>query len=461
MPKPGRKTKRPGARRGRTSASASGGPPRNARTVACDRLAGDAAHFPDLVPIPLDVDGLDARDAALAVAIHDAAIRRWWTLAAVLSPYLRRPMIEPRMRAALHCGAAQMLLFDRLPAHAVIDETVEWAKHRIRPGAGGMVNAVLRRVSELVGPERSYRSTWTRRRDEIPLPDGRALVLAEPVMPESPDGLFSAALSLPRALLAAWRHAFGEETAERIACHTLAKAPVILNARHARSPVPETTPHEREGFLVYTGDRLGTLLDTRRDVWVQDPASAGAVESAADLAPGVIVDLCAGRGTKTRQLRAVFPDAEIIATDTDAGRLATLGRVFEGDAAVTVVPIDGVFERAAGRADLVLLDVPCSNTGVLARRPEARYRVGPRQTERLTATQRQIVADSIRLLAPSGSILYSTCALEEMENTEIARWASRWHGFKPTRVRIELPEGLPGDPPARYRDGSFSVLLSR
>ncbi len=458
MQNPGRGTKKRGKP---TRRPTPGGPPRSARTIACDRLADDAAHFPDLVPSPLDVDGLDPRDAALAVTIHDAAIRRWWTLAAVLSPFLRQPMLEPRMRAALLCGSAQLLLLDRLPAHAVINETVEWAKHRIRPGAGGMVNAVLRRVAGLIGDEKTYRDTWTRGRDEIPLPDGRALVLAEPVLPESSGDLFSAALSLPRPLLAAWRGAFGDATAERIACHTLARAPVIINARHALSPVPSTTPHERDGFLVYAGDELGALLGARRDIWVQDPASAGAVESVADLSPGVVVDLCAGRGTKTRQLRAVFPDAEIFATDTDPGRLASLGRVFASDDAVTVAPIDVVYERALGRAGLVLLDVPCSNTGVLARRPEARYRVGPKQTERLTRTQRQILADSIRLLSPGGSILYSTCSLEDAENMQIARWAARWHGFSPERCRLEPPVGLPGEPASRYRDGSFSVLLTR
>jgi hypothetical protein len=82
------------------------------------------------------------------------------------------------VRAALLAGAAQLLFFDRVPPHAAISETVEWTKRAIRPGAGGLVNAVLRRVAELMGPERLFRDSYSGGRDEIPLADGRALVLA-------------------------------------------------------------------------------------------------------------------------------------------------------------------------------------------------------------------------------------------------------------------------------------------
>jgi 16S rRNA (cytosine967-C5)-methyltransferase len=116
----------------------------------------------------------------------------------------------------------------------------------------------------------------------------------------------------------------------------------------------------------------------------------------------------------------------------------------------------------SGKADLVLLDVPCSNTGVLARRVEARYRFDREHLDRLKGMQRQIIADSIRLLRRgSGScgILYSTCSLDQNENHEQAVWASRWHGLGLAREHVRQPEGLPGDGPERYSDGSYAVLL--
>ena len=447
--------------------------PVTARTIAYARLAHDAADFPDLVPTELETGPLDPRDAALAHAIHDTVIRRWWTLQSVVAPFMNKPFLEfePGVRAALLAGAAQLLFFDRVPPHAAISETVEWTKRAIRPGAGGLVNAVLRRVSELLGTERTYRDEFTWGRDEIPLADGRALVLASPVLPENGLDRTAAAVSIAAPLLEAWRDEHGEKAWRKLALHTLAVPSVTMNLRHAQSAVPETEPHDREGFAHYAGPMpaLGDLLASRSDVWVQDAASGEAVASIADLDLGkatpVIVDLCAGKGTKTRQLARTFPHAEIVATDTDAPRLAVLKRVFEGHyedgKGVRVLEFADVLDDCLGRADLVLLDVPCSNTGVLARRPEAKYRPMTKQRDRLTDTQRQIVADAIRLLAPKGKILYSTCSLQREENTEIARWATTWHGFSLARERTTLPEGLPGDAPTRYHDGSYSVLLER
>jgi len=451
--------------------------PPSARTVAYARLAHDAADFPDLVPAELETGDLDPREAALAHAIHDTVVRRWWTLQAIITPGLSKPFVEvePAVRGALLAGAAQLVFFDRIPAHAAISETVEWAKRAVRPGAGGLVNAVLRRVAELVGETRTFRDTYSGARDEIPLADGRALVLAREVLPADELARLSAAASIAKPLLESWRETHGDQPGRGwrdLALHTLASPPVTLSIRHATAPVLDVEPHATdvpgaEGFARFTGpmSALGPLLASRDDIWVQDAASGEAIHSVSDLAPRVVVDLCAGKGTKTRQLARTFPDAEIVATDTDAPRLATLRRVFEGGGAahgrVRVLGFDEVLDDCLGRADLVVLDVPCSNTGVLARRPEAKYRAMTRQHERLTDTQRQIVADAIRLLAPSGAILYSTCSLQPEENQAIARWAKTWHGFTISRERVTLPAGLPGDPPSCYRDGSYSVLLSR
>lgn len=415
--------------------------------------------------MPLETAGLDDRDAALAHAIHDGAVRRWWTLQALISPFLGRPFLElePRLRGALLGGAAQLVLLDRVPPHAAIDETVEWAKRSIRPGAGGLVNAVLRRVSELVGPERAWRDRWTMERDEIPLTDGRALALRDPALPEDRLERLSAATSVPRSLLEAWGGAFGVPKARSIAVQSLLHAPVILNIRHAERPVPGLEPHERPGFALLPGGggAVSGTIGGRGDVWVQDPASAEAVESVRDLSPGLIVDVCAGMGTKTRQLARVFPEAEIVASDVDRDRLATLRGVFEGHARVRVVEAGALLETCLGRADLILLDVPCSNTGVLARRPEAKYRAATAQGERLAQTQRQIIADAIRLLGAKGSMLYSTCSLLHEENGAQAAWAKRWHGFRIERERTTTPAGEPGGPISAYHDGSYSVLMRR
>jgi len=137
-----------------------------------------------------------------------------------------------------------------------------------------------------------------------------------------------------------------------------------------------------------------------------------------------------------------------------------------------VIPYASLMEHA-GEADLVLLDVPCSNTGVLARRIEAKYRVSRKRTDELTGLQRQIIANAIPLLREStsrsedeadgasggGKLLYSTCSLDSRENEQIAEWAQKWHRFQSAREHRRAPEGLPGSDPVKYSDGSYAVLL--
>jgi len=435
------------------------------------RLASDARRFPDLDLSPLDASGLGERDAAFAIALRDAVIRRWLTLSFLIDRTLeqRRGELEPKMRAALLGGAAQIALLDRVPAHAAIDETVEWAKRSIRPKAAGMTNAILRRIADLVTDER--RERWTDQRDELPLETGEALVLSEPVLPT--DGLerLSVATSHPIDLLRRWAKSMSLREVRGLALHGLARPPIILNTAHATAPLPEgdagcgplLTPHNAPGHHVFHGEhaQLVDLLNRRVDVWAQDPASSLAVMSVSDLSAERVLDLCAGRGTKTRQLAATFPEAEIVATDIDAARFEALKQVFSGSERVEVVP----FEQARSmteRFDLVLLDAPCSNTGVLARRVEARYRYNECRTEQLTGLQRQLIADTVPLLATrgrGGRIVYSTCSLDPEENEQIAQWADKWHSFDASRENRRPPSGGVGEPPESYSDGSYAALL--
>ncbi len=444
----------------------------DARDAATRLVAHHARRFPNLEPAELPESGLDARDAAFAHAIADACVRRWLTLRYLLERCLSRPWwkVEPKVQAALLVGAAQLLLLDRVPTHAAIDETVEWAKRHVRPGAGGMVNAVLRALAKLRAPdgsgERALRERATLARDELPLSDGRALALAGPALPDDPVARLGVATSLPEWHVRRWVKRHGHDWSRYQALHTLVPPPTVLNVAHAASPLPADTPvepHDASGHLVWTGPRtaLVALLRSRSDVWVQDAGSALSVGAAANERPSLIADVCAGQGTKTRQLAALFPSARIVATDVDDSRRAVLAETFARHPGVEVIDPSLLRQRCDGRTDLVLLDVPCSNSGVLARRAEARYRLGERQLERLTGTQRQIIADSIPLLSPRGRILYSTCSLEPEENEGMVEWAGRWHRFSPARGGLAAPTGLPGESHNSYRDGSFASLLAR
>lgn len=439
--------------------------PNSSRDVACAALAAQAARFPDLDLRPLETPGLDDRDAALAHAIADAVLRRWMTLEFLLDSRLDKPMrsLEPALRAVLLAGAAQVLLLDRIPDHAAINESVEQAKRHVRPGAAGLVNAVLRGIVRLRG---GIRPKWTDRRDEVPLSDGRALGLTEAILPEPAPQRWAAATGHPAWLIERWRTRMSDEDTRAIAAHSLVIPPTILNTTwYAGDPVLNSVPHSCDGFRIFTGGRgeLGPLLRPRRDLWVQDPGSAAAILEASRVVerPALIADACAGRGTKTRQLFHAFPDSAIVASDPDAPRLAVLADAFRDDPRVEVVPPPRLAERCPGRADLVLLDVPCSNTGVLPRRVEAKYRASERSFAQLVALQRRILAGALPLAAPGAWIVYTTCSLEPEENEEQARHAADALGLTLVSVSSGPPRGQPGDDPAGYCDGSFVALLRR
>ncbi|MEM1165921.1 MAG: transcription antitermination factor NusB [Planctomycetota bacterium] len=441
-----------------------------ARDRAASALADQAARFPDLDIQGLDARGLTGRDAAFAHAIYDAAIRRWLTIQALVERSSRTPWNElhPKVRGVLLCGGAQLLFLDRVPARAAIYEAVDWAKARVSPRSGSLVNAVLRRITELIARDEETgrpikRETWTDQPDELPLHDGTALELVDAALPEDPLQRLAAATSHPIDLLRHWVKSRGLVEVRELATHALASPPVVLNVAHAETELPaECAPHAVPGHAVWAGPHaaLEAVLRARTDLWVQDPGSSLGVSSITDLTPTTIIDVCAGLGTKTRQLAASFPSARLIATDIDEPRAATLARVFDGHDRVTVIPYADLLQHAR-TADLVLLDVPCSNTGVLARRVEARYRWSEKRTRSLTTTQRQLIADAIPLLRDGGrgALVYSTCSLSAEENEDMVRWAARWHNFSVERERRRAPGGGPGHPAERYSDGAYAALL--
>lgn len=445
-----------------------------ARDRAFRAIVGRAKVFPEINTGDLDESGLDSRDGALVHMIVDTVCRHWLTLEFLIDLHCKEPLrdVEHKMQAVLLGGAAQIVYMDRVPVHAAIDTAVEWAKKYVRPGAGGMVNAVLRRVAEMVGAgeDRARRGAWTNQRDELLMRDGSALVLSSPVLPDQITARTAIVTSHPIGLVRRWVSQLGADEALRVAAHSLAVPPVTLNSAFVRAPLPDMdgagmgcTRHATTGCHVAhePGPWLGEMLSVRDDVWVQDAASVLAIRSIADLRPKVVADVCAGQGTKTRQLAATFPDAEIWASDPDPARSAVLATVFKGSAQVRVVSPLKLAESVRGKVELALLDVPCSNTGVLARRAEAKYRCGPEQLERLVTLQKEIFEATAGLMAPGSSMLYSTCSLDDGENIEVVEGAARVFEAKLSRANRTLPSGRPGGAAEEYSDGAFSALLSR
>ncbi len=437
-----------------------GGP----RDRALRALSEQCQDWPDLKPLMPDTRGLDPRDARLAERIYRESMRRLISLRHLLGTHLRQPFddLEPRLRAVLLAGACQLLLMDRIPDHAAVDESVHWARRRIRSGAAGLVNAVLRRIAESRGDASPSEPAG----ESLPRGDGTWLALKDGLLPQDSSERLSVQMGLPLWLVRRRLESLDPARARSLMLHDLAEGPVII-AGVSTAQIdadPRLRPHARPGFAVWDGESggLAAWLAEHPEARVQDPAAAAAVAATSgfDLSGKVIVDACAGGGTKTAQLAALHPGASIIATDVKPAKFERLSARFKDHPRVRVLPAPQV-RVMLGQADLLLLDVPCSNSGVLARRVEARHRLGPEHLRDLVRLQKQIVADFIFLLRPGGRILYSTCSLEDEENGKQAEWIARQHRITLVETGWTDPAGLPGEDASAWNDGGYFCLLHR
>lgn len=426
-----------------------------ARAVVLPHLEAKARRFPELFPDPMDVSRLNPRDATLAATIDREVTTRWSTLQAILEPRLKQPWNQqhPAVIAALMGGAAQLLFLDRIPDHAAISESVAWCKTTAAARASGVVNAVLRRVAGIRAEplERADVSNPS----HLLHSDGSGWRLSEPIFK---DNCIATQTGCGAAFLEEITRAEGIDEGTRIALHTMARPPVIL---HGAGQHDDLAPHVSPGFQVLRPNgNLSGVLTQHPGAIVQDPTAAAACAATSAMAPQRIVDVCAGRGTKTRQLAALHPSARVIASDVSPGRMLSLHDLAETHERIESCPAKELI-ALAGTVDLLVLDVPCSNSGVLARRVEARHRQDPSTRQRLVDLQRQIAADSLALLAPGGTLLWATCSIHPEENERQIEWLMEWHDLELALMHRELGQGGPGDPASQWRDGGFFALLRK
>jgi len=428
---------------------------------------GDAArHFPRLDPSPLDTTGLEPRDARLAQAIHRAVLQRWLTLEQIINHFSKQSIreMQPEMRGVLLTAAAQLVLFDRLPAHAVVDESVDLARRLVRRKAAGLANAVLRRVAGAIEASEPA-GKWIPAQQIIPMEQG-FVRFNEPILPEpsAREQHLSVATSHHVQLVHALMEQLGHGPAFQVCLAGLRHPSTIVFAERGGDGSNHESLRSHDGAagaMLWDGghDELVAWLNEHPARRVQDPAAAMPVKATSDLSPSLIVDFCAGRGTKSVQLATMHPEAKIIATDPDPARYASLREVAARRPNMIAVRPDSVIDACGGpgRADLLLLDVPCSNTAVLARRPEAKYRFSSSNTESLVTLQRDIAQAAMPLLADGGHLLYATCSLLREENGEQSDWLAERFDMQLVRTELTLPDGAG----RAYHDGSFFSLLRR
>lgn len=374
-------------------------------------------------------------DRAFVQDVVYTTVRRFRPLRAVLGE-LMKTWPKGELEALVLVGAAQILYMPDVPDFAAVNETVAAAKMGDRAKRlDRVVNGVLRNV--------------LRRRAEF-----EAKLAAAPLAERE---------SYPNALVARWTARYGAEGAEKLARWHNTPAETWI----ARPDSFEKLPRG-EKVADQPGFAEGAFI-------VQDPATAGAVElldvSTTDkmsVAPeqGLsVLDFCAAPGGKTVQIawrlghgnrgsgRACRDQNTIIAQEVNPKRLARLRENLARMKLDNVTTVQKVEDGAL--FDRVLVDAPCSNTGVIRRRPDARWRWNADHLAQLVALQKEILEAAAVHVKPGGRLVYSTCSNEPEENAEqIAAFLAAHPDF----TEVGRYESVPFE---TNHDGAFACALVR
>ncbi|MGC1274195.1 MAG: 16S rRNA (cytosine(967)-C(5))-methyltransferase RsmB [Planctomycetaceae bacterium] len=410
------------------------------------------------------------QDRRLATELIFGVIRRQATLDALLKPHVSRPKekVEAELWMLLRLGTYQLTFLSGMADHAAVHETVELAKS-VNARWAGFVNAVLRKVTGLMTDDVLSVPTA----DGVPLVDGRYRLLTRKIFPDPDDdplGYFTTAFSFPAWLATRWEERFDTDDLFDLGRHfntpptmtlrvnrTKATRDAVLEELKAVKIKAKPSGGHPEAIRLKESTRVEELPGFAEGrVTVQDETAMHAA-TLLDPQPGQrVLDLCAAPGTKTSHLAELMNDTgTIVAADVSKTRLS---RVAENIARLGLTCVETVkigedgSGLPAGEFDAVLLDVPCSNTGVLGKRPEARWRLTPHDLTELPPKQTQLLSLALDRVKPGGRVVYSTCSIEPEENEQVVQAALAGRsGVSVVETRLHLP----GDP----SDGGFQTLL--
>jgi 16S rRNA (cytosine967-C5)-methyltransferase len=343
---------------------------------------------------------------------------------------------KPALQSLLRLGLYQIFWLDRIPDHAAVNETVELAKLGGFGQQAGFVNAILR--------------GFLREHDETKRLLAR-LKISQPAL----------GWSHPEWLVEKWRKRFGEGRMRQLLEWNNTPPKTFARVNTLKTNAAELIEKWREENVEYAVVRHDWLeenlafelkshpplasLASFHDGWfyLQDPGTLLAPALLGAQPGETILDLCAAPGGKTTLLAQLMRnEGRIVANDISEERLKLLREncVRLGVTCVQAVLPSTLNSQPSTGFDRILVDAPCSNTGVMRRRVDLRWRIQPDEIFRLQQTQLELLSRAAAKLKPGGVLLYSTCSLEPEENQEVVKEFLRRHkAFKLESERELLP----------------------
>jgi len=383
--------------------------------------------------------------------------------------------VSDKLFNILRIGAYELIYSPQTAEYAIVNEAAELASDFGGKKQVGFINAVLREIGRAID-KRTAPVLARRLQKTLPQGNDAGCVFKDNILPAiigSEVEYLSKAFSLPGWVVDDWIGRFGFSSAEKICLASNRKPGIFLRANRLK-----ISPRQLYEKLQSAGCEVQLLTNSMIKIKgpgsirsidgfaeglfsVQDPTAAGAVE-ALNLKSGLrVLDLCSAPGGKTTQMAELMDDSgEVIATDIDSQRLKKVSQNCKrlGISIVKTIQYENIARQEA--FDVILLDVPCSNTGVLARRPQVRHRITPQAINHLADTQLEILNSAVKFLKDAGRMCYSTCSICRQENSELLqRFIAKNDDFMVESEKLTLPST--GRRQGYEHDGGFSAIINR
>jgi 16S rRNA (cytosine967-C5)-methyltransferase len=388
----------------------------------------------------------------------------------------RIPTNPPAADNIIRIGAYELIYCPQTPVYSIVNEAVETVKKFAGHKQAAFVNAILRKIASHITNRQSPLSKEIAKRT-LPQNTSTGCLFDADFLPDllnQPADYLSDAFSLPNWLIRNWLEQFSTEQTKQI-CFASNRRPSI----YLRPNVLRTTANDLAEKLTQAGVNIRLIDDSIIQArapkqitklpgfadglfTVQDPSATIPAKLLGPQTGWKILDLCAAPGTKTTQLAELTNDhAEIFATDIDDGRLAFIEQNIQRLKlkSITVFKYSDLQKIIdnAGLFDCVLLDVPCSNTACLAKRPEVRLRITKKAIQTLAQKQLALLNKASALIKPQGKICYSTCSIQLEENNLLIRdFLKDNSNFTLESEKLTLPFADFPD-----HDGSYAAILMK
>lgn len=384
--------------------------------------------------------------------------------------------IPAKVLNIIRIGAYELIYSPATPDYSIVNEAVKNAKAVVGKKQTAFVNAVLRQITRHIQNRQIPLSRANTQRT-LPQTSSSGCEFDTDILPnpkDSPVDFLSAAFSLPKWLISNWLDEYGVELTRQICFASNRKPSIYIRPNTLKTTIQALADSlHREGIdLEIVCDEEMIEVKSPRAVTelpgfaeglfsIQDISAAQPLRLLQPKPQWTILDLCAAPGTKTTQLAELAADkARIIATDIDGERLKKVreNTTRLGIKSIKIAPYENLEKATAQTApfDCILLDVPCSNTGVLAKRIEARYRIKPKAIKELTKIQGGLLKTAASMIKPEGKICYSTCSIQRCENSELIRdFLQKNPDFELEFERLTLPSVQGFD-----HDGGYVAIIT-